>query len=219
MGDLYDKVFDRQNRRVRGLWSRNGILYAQMCLNGRASATKLRLKADTVATAKSEMESLKQQRRHGDLEIQKKRGVTGFTEAADAYLQTMRTLERKHPHTLKLEGYSLKMLGRFFGGKPINQIIRADATAYAAWRKTNPGRCHLKTVSGRIIDLDIIVLRHVMDFAQEQGHVKTNPIGKWKKLAGKPKEVRLLAGRGQHQMRGTLRPLPSGAGGQRRALP
>jgi integrase len=32
-----------------------------------------------------------------------------------------------------------------------------------------------------------------MDDAKEQGHLKVNPIGKWKKLANEPKDVRLLS--------------------------
>jgi len=75
----FQKVFDSRNRRVRGLWVRNGTYYAQMRTLPGQPATKVPLhRAQTVPRAITEMQALKQKRQEGDLRLEKKRGAPGF---------------------------------------------------------------------------------------------------------------------------------------------
>jgi integrase len=193
----FQKVFDSRNRRVRGLWVRNGTYYAQLCLTPGGATTKVPLhQATTVSQAITGMQALRKKRNDGELELQKKRGVPRFCLMADTYIEMLAKLQRKHVDTISREKSCLNALKAYFekhGDKLVNQITMADATNYALWRKDNPSKKAMDTVSGRQIDLDIIAFRHVMDYAKEQGHVKTNPIGKWSKLAQDPKEIRLLS--------------------------
>jgi hypothetical protein len=39
----WQKVFDTHNRRVRGLWFRNRVFYAQLRLDGESKATRIPL--------------------------------------------------------------------------------------------------------------------------------------------------------------------------------
>jgi len=192
----FQKVFDSRNRRVRGLWQRNGAYYAQIRTVPGQPATKVHLhKATTVPQALTEMQALKQKRREGDLQIEKKRGVPKFCQVADAYIMSLSAMEAKHADTRKRESSSVGALKLYFtvrGDKPVNQITYGDTLSFAQWRKNKPMRRGLQAVSGRAIDVDIMIFRHVMDYAKTQGHIKINPIGNWKPLADKPKEVRLV---------------------------
>jgi hypothetical protein len=58
--NAWNKVFDRRKKRVRGLWERNGVYYAQLRIRGKP----IRFKLDhttTVPQAVEEMQALKRQ--------------------------------------------------------------------------------------------------------------------------------------------------------------
>jgi hypothetical protein len=58
-----EKVFDRRERRVRGLWLRNGIYYAQIRLDDSDIATRVPLHgAQTVPQALTAMQEVKAKR-------------------------------------------------------------------------------------------------------------------------------------------------------------
>jgi hypothetical protein len=64
--NAWNKVFDRRKQRVRGLWERNGVYYAQLRIRGKP----IRFKLDhttTVPQAVEEMQALKKARREGKL--------------------------------------------------------------------------------------------------------------------------------------------------------
>src|SRR6266436_2513072 len=123
----FQKVFDSRNRRVRGLWVRNGTYYAQMRTLPGQPATKVPLhRAQTVPRAITEMQALKQKRQEGDLRLEKKRGAPGFAEMADTYLAGLAALDRKHQDTRRRESSSLDALKLYFGKKSVNQITMAD---------------------------------------------------------------------------------------------
>ena len=190
----FQKVFDNRNRRMRGLWQRNGAFYAQIRLTRGPPATRILLhNTSTVPQALTAMQALKKSRRDGELKIQKQRGIPTFSELADKYLSNLSLMNSKHEDTRRRESSSLDALKQYFGPRRVNQITMADATQYAVWRKAHPLRRGWDKVSGRAIDLDIIALRHVLDLAVESQFIKSNSITKWKKLAEDSKEVRLLS--------------------------
>jgi integrase len=191
--NTFCKVFDSRNRRVRGLWIRNGTYYAQMRTDGQPNATRVKLHdAETVPQAIEAMQVLKRRRRDGDLIIEKSHGMPRFLECADNYITELKELKKKRPDTIKRESSSVDALKEFLGAKLVTKITMADVYAFAKWRKEHPRRRGWDEVSGRQVDLDIIVLRHVMKKTVRDGHRKTQPITKWEALADDPKEVRLV---------------------------
>ena len=77
----FQKVFDNRNRRMRGLWQRNGAFYAQIRLTRGQPATRILLhNTSTVPQALTAMQALKKSRRDGELKIQKQRGIPTFSE-------------------------------------------------------------------------------------------------------------------------------------------
>src|SRR5882757_9727368 len=164
----FQKVFDNRNRRMRGLWRRNGAYYAQIRLTRGQPATRILLhNASTVPQALTAMQALKKLRTDGELKVQKQRGIPTFSELADTYLSNLSSMNSKHEDTRRRESSSLDALKQYCGQRRVNQITMADATQYAVWRKAHPLRHGWDKVSGRAIDLDIIALRHVLDLAVE----------------------------------------------------
>jgi hypothetical protein len=59
-------VFNRKNERVRGLWERNGVFYAQLKVGGASHRFRVE-NANTVPDAVTGMQSLKKQAKDGTL--------------------------------------------------------------------------------------------------------------------------------------------------------
>ena len=55
---IYNKVFDRSHRRIRGLWYRDGKFYSQARINGDVKQIELH-EANTIAQAVEAMQVLK----------------------------------------------------------------------------------------------------------------------------------------------------------------
>ena len=58
----FEKVFDNRNRRVRGLWIRNSIYYAQITvptIHGSKKTRRVRLEGKTLAQARDELQKLR----------------------------------------------------------------------------------------------------------------------------------------------------------------
>jgi hypothetical protein len=64
----YQKVEDEKGNRVRGLWLRNGVFYAQMDASGQKQQYKYSLQeAKTVPQAQTALQVLKDKQRKGEL--------------------------------------------------------------------------------------------------------------------------------------------------------
>jgi integrase len=131
--------------------------------------------------------------------------VPNFSAVADEYLKRLETMDLKRQLTRKRESSSVDCLKCFFGTRPVTKLTMSDAAGYAEWRKSHPMRKGWSTVSGRAIDLDIIALRHILEYALTKKYVARNPIGKWKKMAAKPKKVRLVPNEELQKMLETAR--------------
>ena len=58
--NVWNKVFDRRKQRVRGLWERNGVYYAQLGIRGKPIRFKLD-HATTVPQASEDTQALKRE--------------------------------------------------------------------------------------------------------------------------------------------------------------
>lgn len=183
----FQKVFDSRNRRVRGLWKRNGIYYAQLVtVDGSNKATKIPLHgAQTVPQAIDAMQEKKSARTKRELIIEKVRGVLTLKEAGQGYLNTLKALESKSESTQDLHGYCLDRWNEFAGGTPISKINAAFVHRYAEWRKP-------QKVAGRTIDIEVSVLRKTLEWAVTRDQLRDVPNFRWKRLQEPSEEKRLL---------------------------
>jgi integrase len=184
--NTYNRVFDDRDRRVRGLWIRNGVYYAQMRLADRSTPVKVKIQdAKTVPQAIDGLQELKKQKRAGVIAIARTAGIPSLTESITAYLAERKNLKDKRPATIKREESGLTFWTQFAGDRAISKIGMEDAFAFASWRK----KTH--RVSGRAVDLNVTALRQVLNHAVRGRLIPNNPID-WKPIADAPKRVRLV---------------------------
>jgi integrase len=183
----FHKVFDSRNRRVRGLWIRNGNYYAQLVtVDGSNRATKVKLQgAQTVPQAIAAMQEKKSARSKGELVIKKVRGVLTLKEAGEGYLASIKALGNKSESTQELHGFCADRWNEFGGSTPINKINASFVHRYGEWRKP-------QQVAGRTIDIEVSVLRKVLEWAVTHEHLREVPNFRWKSLAEPSEEKRLL---------------------------
>src|SRR6267142_6977904 len=145
----WQKVFDNRRRRIRGLWLRNGVYYAQLRLDDERVARRVPLhKAETIAQATAAMQGLKTKRTEGSLQIAKVRGVPTLKEAGETYLNNLKAVGNKSESTQDLHGHCLDRWNEFSGNTPITKIDAGFVHRFAEWRKP-------QKVSGRTIDIEV----------------------------------------------------------------
>jgi hypothetical protein len=111
---LPNAVMDGHNRRIRGLWLRDGMPCAQMRLDGERIAKRVPLhKAETIAQATAAMQGLKTKRTERSLQIVKVRGVRTLKEAGEAYLNNSKAMRNKSESTQELHGRCLNRWNQF----------------------------------------------------------------------------------------------------------
>src|SRR5262245_62003304 len=87
--DGFTAVHDKRNRRVRGLWERNGRFYAQLRYPEHRSPRRVPLVATTLAEAKAEYAELMRNRRLGDVPAPGRKPL--FRDVAEEYISFLRT--------------------------------------------------------------------------------------------------------------------------------
>ena len=193
----WQKVFDDRKRRIRGLWRRNGIFYAQLSVARKPTRFKLD-SATTIPEAVSAQHALKAKQRAGSLKrpsdevtIISKPGCHTIKQMIEAYQEKRDALEAKDPKTIERENSSLNKWIKFAGNQSLDAINNQLRTDFAIWRKKQKNKKG-KTISGRSIDVDIMTFGQALTMAVESGWLDAMPVGKWKKLAKKPKKKRLI---------------------------
>jgi integrase len=201
----YEKVFDSRHRRARGLWKRNGTFFAQMRVQGHTQPVRYPLhSAKTVAEAITEQQVLKKKRREGTLEwppagsrsreVVVEQGAElarTLSKAIDDYLVHIKHMGKKRKGTIEKETTSLNHWKEKFGSLEVAAFTFGHVHQFASWRKEK--KINGRQVSGRTIDVDVIVMRHVLHHEVQSGHLFVQPIGKWKKLAGAARVKRLIS--------------------------
>jgi len=161
-------VKDRANRRVRGLWMRNGSYYVQTTVidptTGLKKVTKIRLeKASDIDSAKTEAGKIRQQIEQG--ETMHGRGGPAFGEYKEHYLKHA----IKKPTTLESEKSFLNNWCQFLGSETrIGAITKQNVLAFQV-KLRNEG------YSARTVNLHTICLRNILKMARVEGYTKTLP--------------------------------------------
>lgn len=127
--NTWNKVFNERKRRVRGLWERNGIYYAQLTVDGKPVRFRLE-HATTVSQAITEQQVLKGKQRNGELKRPLdapapepvKPGAKTLDQAIELYREDRDDLKKKNPKTGERENSGLNALSEFGGRRALDTI-------------------------------------------------------------------------------------------------
>jgi len=95
-----------------------------------------------------------------------------FRDFSDFYIKQYVRLQNK---AIKTKLSRISHLKKRFGGMPLEAIRPQHLTAYISWRKG-------QGVSNATVNRELSVLRHMLEWAEEEELIKRNPIRKLKKL-------------------------------------
>lgn len=191
---------DSRNRRVPGLYVRNGRFYAQLWVDrgdGKKTARRFPLlnqdgaPARVLVEAKEALEIKRRDRRENALP------TAGHKPTFAAYAETYfakATVARKRAGTLENERQAVRRWREALGHVRIDRVTTAMITAFLEKRLAG-GTFHvhggaLKPVSERTANLDMLMLRNVLNAAKDDGHLRELP--KVKKLDEAPAPKRAL---------------------------
>jgi integrase len=171
-------VFDKRGSRVRGLWQRGSVFYAQLRvtnpITGRRIPQKISLGEDvtTIPQAQQAAAEMKTKERSGELKGTK--DAPTFADYMDYYLKHA----KKHPHTLDNEKSFLNQWEGYFGGN-----MRLDRIAEPAIRDfIHKELKKEKPLSNHSINCRIYALRSMLRMAKDERLIKRLPFDGIKKL-------------------------------------
>lgn len=184
----FRRVFDKANRRVRGLWLRNGSYYVQCTIThpatGKKTVTKLRLEnADTLEQAKIEAAKAKDNASKGIGTF----GPLGPT--FKAYRKRYKTAVHKAPKTMANEDHFLRQWEKFLGED--YRITRITPQNILAYRSSLLNRKR-RPCSKRTVNLHTRALKQLLLLAKTEGHIGKLPMEGIKQLTEKHGERPLL---------------------------
>ena len=190
---------DSRNRRVPGLYIRNGRFYCQLWVDrgdGRKSARRFplfnseNLPARTLNEAKEALEIKRNDRREDRLPTPGRK--PNFLEYSDIYLNKAK-VQRKRPGTLQNEQQAIARWRSHLGHVRIDKIATPIVASFVDKRLKGGffGKRKLEAVSERTANLDVIALRNVLNAAIDDGLLRNLPRIKLLKEAPTPKR-RLL---------------------------
>lgn len=182
-------VRDSRNRRVPGLYVRNGRYYGQLWVEQDNKKTARRfpllnedgLPVSTLNEAKEAFEIKRHDRRENVLPS------AGRKPMLFAFIETYfgkAEVARKKPGTIQNEKQALERWKAHLGDIRVDRIQTPMIAAYKDKRLR-------KGLSPRTVNLDIIALRNVLKWAVEDGHLRDMPKAKTLK-APTPEKRRLL---------------------------
>jgi integrase len=184
----FRQVFDKANRRVRGLWLRNGSYYVQCTITdpstGLKRVTKLRLdQADTLEQAKIEAAKVKDSASKGQ-------GIFGaMGPTFKAYREHYKAAIHKAAKTMANEDHFLRQWEKFLGEDyRITRITPQNILAYrTSLLNRKPRPCKKRTVN-----LHTRALKQLLMLARTEGHLAKLPMEGIKQLEEKNPMRRLL---------------------------
>lgn len=195
-GAHFMAVRDSRNRRVSGIYTRNGRYYAQLWVtkeDGTKTARKFPLVTEdgtpvgSLAAAKEAAEILRNDRRTNKLPTSGHKPK--FADYVKAYYEKP-GFKRKKEGTRNLEKWALDRWAAHFGSL---QIHRIEARSIITHREDR-----LRTgIDNRTANLDLIALRNVLKAAVDDGYLREIP--KVKGLKTKPSPKRPLMNDDQFQ--------------------
>jgi integrase len=193
---------DSRNRRVPGLYTRNGRYYCQLWIDrgdGRKSARRFplfnseNLPARNLNEAKEALEIKRNDRREDRLPTLGRK--PNFLDYSETYLGKA-TVQRKRPGTLQNERQAIARWRSHLGHVRIDKITTPMVASFVEKRLKGSlfGQRKLKSVAERTANLDVIALRNVLNAAIDDGYLRDLPRVKLLKEPPAPKR-RLLTPR------------------------
>lgn len=194
----FTAVRDSRNRRVPGLYIRNGRYYGQLWVdrgNGKKTARRFPLLNDsekpacTLAEAKQAFEIKRHERRENALPS------AGCKPLCADYCETYfakAKVQRKRAGTLENERQAITRWREHLGHVRIDRISTPMISAFVEKRLAGGkfGGRELRPVAERTANLDLLMLRNVLKAALDDGHLRELP--KMKSLDEPPTPKRLL---------------------------
>jgi integrase len=191
-------VRDSRNRRVRGLYQRNGRYYAQLWVDsgyGNKSARRFplftsdNLPVRTLQEAKEALEVKRHERREDSLPLLGRKPI--FGDYCDAYFEKAR-VQCKRAGTIENERQAIGRWRSHLGHVRVDKITTPMITGFLEKRLKGgafSGR-KLGPVSQRTANLDLMTLRNVLKAAVDDGYLRDLP--KMKMLEEPPTPKRQL---------------------------
>src|ERR1039458_8958694 len=175
----YQRVFDARKRPVRGLWRRNDRFYARISVEeptcGRKETRRVPLEAaHSVAQAQAELRRLLTKRDENPLPILKL--TPKFSDYVKGYLGYYEVVkDAKRPKTLQTERGHLRAWVEHLGDTRLDKINRAMINNFIAKRQG-------QGLSGRTVNLGVVVLRNVLKRGIDDGWIQRLPTGNLRPL-------------------------------------
>jgi integrase len=174
---------DSRNRRIPGLYLRGDRYYAQLWVdvgNGKKSPRRFPLRDDdnqpvqTLSAAREALEIKRHERRENQLPTIGHKPL--FRDYCAAYFEKAK-VQRKRPGTLANEHQAVARWCDHLGHVRIDQIATPIIAAYVDKRLKGGIFCgrKLEAVSERTANLDLFVLRNVLNAAVDDGHLRELP--------------------------------------------
>jgi integrase len=182
----YQKVLDGRKQPIRGLWKRGDRYYAQLSFenpNGTKTVRRVALvdkdtkeAVTTSAEAVKAIGRLKQSREDNDLPMLGRRPT--FSEFAVTYFEHLEAAsDTKRPETVRKERHVTRGWEAHLGGVRVDRITKPMITDYIAKRQA-------AGTKARTVNLDVIILRNVLNKAIDAGHMKSLPTENLRPLRG-----------------------------------
>ncbi len=190
-------VRDSRNRRVPGLYTRNGRYYCQLWVDrgdGKKTARRFPLitedksPARTLQEAKDAYEIKRNERRENALPTAGRKPA--FADYCESYFGKAK-VQRKRPGTLENERQAIARWKSCVGHLRVDRITTPMIAAFMDKRMkggTFGGR-PLQPVSERTANLDLLMLRNVLKAAMDDGHLRELPKMKALEEAPAPKAL------------------------------
>ena len=192
---------------MRGLWERNGKYYAQVQVKDWVGRVHLE-HSTTVAEATTAMQALKAEivagkfvppaakaklAQNGGKLAQAPGPHSLITEAITSYQGDPTVISIKSAKTHTHEKHSFSAWNKYAPDATLAEIDKKFLKDFAGYRIRVAGEDD-KTISGRTINLNVLALKHVVDWAVTEKWLPAFPTGwEWKDLPEKPKKVELLS--------------------------
>lgn len=181
----FRQVFDKANRRVRGLWTRNQSYYVQTTVSDVSSGikrlTKVKLDADTLEEAKTEASRIR------DLAGKGLGTFGGLGPTFKAYVEHYAEVIHKASKTISNELHFLNQWQKFLGEEyRITKISPQNVLAYRS-------QVLARGCSVRTANLHVRALKQLLLLARTEGLLDRLPMTGIKQIPEKQVERRLMS--------------------------
>jgi integrase len=174
---------DSRNRRVRGLYVRNGRYYCQLWTdlgNGKKGPRRFPLvdgdnrPVRSLTAAREALEIKRHERRENRLPTVGRKPL--FADYCELYFQKAK-VQRKRPGTVENERQATARWRDFLGHVRIDRIFTPAISAYVDKRLKGGVFCgrKLNPVSERTTNIDLMTLRNVLKVAIDDGYLRELP--------------------------------------------